>query len=113
MQTDLRAAAGYATLALGAAQAFTPQLAARAFGLDPLDGEGEWLARLLGVANLTLGSLFLEDDVLEHSKAQRLVLLGANAGVTLLAAAKGAIPKRTAISVLAFVAALVPANLAD
>jgi hypothetical protein len=113
MQADLKTASGYATLALGAAQALTPQLAARAFGLDPLDGDAEWLGRLLGIANLTLGALFLEDEVLERSKAQRLVLLGANAGVTALAAAKGAIPKRTAVSVLAFVAALLPANLAD
>jgi hypothetical protein len=113
METDLKSAAGYATMALGAAQAFTPQLAASAFGLEPLDGEAEWLARLLGLANLTLGALFLNESVQEQSRAYRLALLGANAGVTVLAAAKGAIPKRTALSVVAFVAALVPAAAAD
>lgn len=113
MQMDLKATAGYATMALGALQAFTPQLAASAFGLEPLDGETEWLGRLLGVANLTLGSLFLTEAVQEQSRTQRLALLGANAGVTVLAAAKGAIPKRTALSVLAFAAALVPGAIAD
>ena len=113
MQTDLKSTAGYATMALGAAQAFVPQLAATAFGLEPLEDQAEWLGRLLGVANLALGALFLNDAVQEVSRNQRMALLAGNAGVTVLAAAKGAIPKRTAISVLAFVAALVPGAVAE
>lgn len=105
-------AAAWATIALGAGQAFAPGPTARAFGLQPLDGESTWLAALLGVSNMTLGSMLL-GDARSQTRTQRLGLLAGNAAVTALAAGRGGIDKRTAASVLAFVAALVPGAVAD
>lgn len=103
----------YATIALGVSQAVTPRQAGKAFGLGDLaDGNTVWLARLLGLANIGLGAAALNPATRAALRPQTVGLLGANAAVTVAAAARREIPARTALSVLAFVAALLPGALA-
>ena len=109
---DLQAAGGWATIGLGLGQALAPQTTARAFGMDTLDAQGTWLARLLGTANIALGSMTLDEDLRGPTrKALNGVLVG-NAVATVAGAASGAIPKRTAVLVLAFIAGLAAAETA-
>jgi len=104
----------YATIALGASQALTPQQAGKVFGMGEItDGSTLWLARLLGLANIGLGLAALNPASRDALRPQTVGLLGANAAVTVAAAARGQIPARTAVSVLAFVAALLPGVLAE
>ena len=104
---------GYATIALGASQALTPRQAAKTFGMGDInDGNTIWLARLLGAANIAVGTAALNPATRDALRPQTLALLGANAAITATAAAKGQITPRTAASVLTFIAALLPGTLA-
>lgn len=103
---------GYATIALGASQVLTPRQAGKVFGMgDISDGNTLWLARLLGVANIALGAAALNPAARQALRPQTVGVLAANAAVTVAAAAHGQIPRRTAVSVVAFVAALLPGAL--
>jgi diketogulonate reductase-like aldo/keto reductase len=55
--TDLAKAASWATIGLGASQALVPGTTAKVFGLAPVDGQTAWVARLLGVSNVSLRHL--------------------------------------------------------
>jgi hypothetical protein len=109
--TDLQTAGGYATIGLGLSQALVPQTAAKVFGLDELDGQGRWLARLLGTANVALGTMALDPDLREKTQVITYGVLAGNAAVTLGGAASGSLRKRTAVMVLAFLGALVAADV--
>ena len=110
--SDPQKAVGVAVFALGLSQALAPQTAARAFGLDPLDDQAAWVARLLGIANMGLASLSLDPSVRSSARTATRGVLAGNALATLAAGASGGIPKRTVGSVLAFVAALAAAEVA-
>src|ERR1700761_4003719 len=106
--------AAYATIGLGVSQALVPRRAGQVFGLGVIsDDTTLWLARLLGVANSGLGAAALNPELRTAMRPYSLGMLGANAAVTAVAGATGKIPARTAMSVLAFVAALVPGILAE
>ena len=106
--------AAISTIGLGASQALAPRQAGRVFGLGDVSDETTlWLGRLLGVANTGLGAAALRPELRTAMRPYTLGMLGANAAVTAAAGATGKIPARTALSVLAFVAALVPGILAD
>ena len=107
---DVQAAGGMATIGLGLGQVLAPQATAKVFGLDGLDSQATWLARLLGTANIAIGAMALDPDLRKPTeKYTNGVLLG-NAAVTLAGAASGAISKRTAVLVLGFIAALAAAE---
>ena len=107
MSEELQRAASMATIGLGLSQALTPRTAGRAFGLGEIEDDTSiWLARLLGAANVTIGAMGLNPKIRDEARTHSLGLLGANAAMTTVAAAQGRIPKRTAVSVLAFIAAL-------
>jgi hypothetical protein len=97
---------GVAIMALGAAQALTPQAAAKAFGMRPLDPQGVWLARLLGCSNLGLGSLSLNPETRAATGTMLDAILAAEAVVTVAATVSGTLPKRTGVMVLGFLGAL-------
>jgi hypothetical protein len=106
--------AAYATIGLGVSQALMPRQAGQVFGLGTIsDDTTLWLGRLLGVANSGLGAAALNPELRVAMRPYTLGMLGANAAVTAAAGATGKIPARTALSVLAFVAAVVPGVLAD
>jgi hypothetical protein len=108
--TDLRKIGSLATLGLGLGQALAPQATARAFGLAPLDGQGLWLARLLGTANVAFGAMGLDEDAQKATRTTLRGVLAGNAAVALAGAASGSVPKRTTAMVLAFVGALAAAD---
>ena len=110
--TDVARLASMSTIGLGLGQALAPQATAKAFGLRELDGQGVWLARLLGCANVALGSLGLKDDLSEQLTPTLNAVLAGNAAVTVAGAASGGISKRTAGLVLGFIAALAAADAA-
>jgi hypothetical protein len=109
--TDLQTAGGWATIGLGASQVLVPQTTARVFGLDELDGQARWLARLLGTANVALGAIALDPDLREKTRTITYGVLAGNAAVTLGGATSGSLRKRTAVMVLAFLGALVAADV--
>ena len=111
--TDLARVAALATMGLGASQALVPQTTAKVFGLDELNGQGVWLARLLGVANLALGAMSLDERLRAETDVYVYGLLAGNAVATVAATASGALPKRTAAMVLPFLAGLAGARAAD
>lgn len=107
MNVTIPTAAALATMGLGASQALAPQQAGQVFGLGPLtDGPTLWLARLLGVANMSIGSIALDESARRQVRPQQLGLLAGNAVVTGLAMAQGNITKRTGVSVLGFIGLL-------
>lgn len=112
MSEAAQRATAYATIALGASQALTPRTAGKMFGLGDIeDGTTLWLARMLGIANIGLGAAALNPAARDALRPQTVGLLAADAAATVVAAATGRIPVRTAVSVLVFVAALVPGVL--
>jgi hypothetical protein len=107
MKVTPSTAAAAATVGLGLSQALVPKQAGQVFGLGEItDGRTIWLARMLGVANITLGSLGLDESIGRKVRPQQIGLLAGNAAVTGLAVAKGNINKRTGASVLGFIALL-------
>jgi hypothetical protein len=113
MSEQMQRAAAMATIGLGASQLLTPRTAGKAFGLGDInDGTTLWLARLLGCANIALGTAGLNPASRSALRPQTLGLLGAEAAVTAAAGMRGTIPRRTAFAVLGFMGALVPGTLA-
>ena len=110
--TDVARLASTSTIGLGLGQALAPQTTAKVFGLQQLDEQSVWLARLLGCANVALGSLGLKDDLRDDLTPTLNAVLAGNAAVTVAAAASGGISKRTAGLVLGFIAALAAADVA-
>ncbi len=65
-------AAALATIGLGLSQSLIPQQAGQAFGLGMVtDGSTLWLARLVGVANVTTGSWRHNDSVRTQVRPRR------------------------------------------
>lgn len=110
--TDPQKAAGMAVTALGAAQLLATQTTARAFGLGALDAQSVWLARLLGATNIGLGLVAVDERSRQAAQSATRIVLAANAAATVLGARSGAISKRTAALVLAFVGAVAAAEVA-
>lgn len=107
MKANVSTAAALATVGLGLSQALVPKQAGQVFGLGELtDGSTIWLARLLGVANITLGSLGLDESLGRQVRPQQIGLLAGNAAITSLAVAQGNISKRAGASVLGFIGLL-------
>jgi hypothetical protein len=107
MKANASTAAALATVGLGLSQALVPKQAGRVFGLGELtDGPTIWLARLLGVSNITFGSMGLDESLGRRVRPQQIGLLVGNAAVTGVAVAKGDISKRAGATVLAFVGLL-------
>jgi hypothetical protein len=110
---DSQLLGGVATMALGAAQALTPQATARAFGMRPLDPQGVWLARLLGCSNLGLGSLSLDRETRNSTSTMQQAVMAAEAVATVAATASGVLPKRTGVMVLGFLGALAAIDVVE
>ena len=112
MSEQMQRATAMATIGLGAAQLLSPRQSGKVFGLGDIDdGRTLWLGRLLGCANIALGSAALNPTTRAAMRPQTIGMLGAEAAVTAAAGISGAIPRRAAVAVLGFIGALVPGVL--
>lgn len=112
--SNIAKTAALSTMGLGLSQALVPQQAGQVFGLGRVtDGSTLWLARLVGVANVTIGSLLMNDAVRKKVRPQQVFLLSANAAVTTMAMTQGQISKRTGASVLGFIGLLAVAVVTE
>jgi hypothetical protein len=114
MSEAAQRATAYATIALGTSQALIPRQAGVAFGMGDIDDPRTlWLARLLGIANVGLGLANLNPATRRALRPQTIGILAADAAFTAVAGIRRELPVCTALSVIGFVAALVPGVLGD